>query len=448
MTKLFRFPAAVLAAAALAAGCSGDDSRRADPAALRVLNYYDAAAPADAEELARVWDAFGEANPHIAIIREDLYGESYHDRVEACIREGNLPDVIFAWPGGRSSPLHAGGFLKDLSALAAKDKLGDRYAPAALDGAFQAAGALGTLPGSLSFTTIFYINTAVLADAGLSPARTYDELKAQVPLLKAKGYETVILGNADGWVMQRCLFSLVAGRFCGPGWEQRILSGEERFADADFEAALEFIRSLYADGVIARSTLLIDYRDVLGRFLENRAAYLVDGDRRLGDFLALPPERQDDIQLALFPAIGGTNRFASVIPGPGWGISAAIPEGSAEERAAWRLVQWLSGRETQAWLLESGGITTPSRLDIDEAALGLEPLRAAAAALVRNYGTGAAAIDQVFPEEVRAAINDGLQELGMGTKTSGDVARAVQDAFDAWRARQRLANGNFRPLRE
>jgi raffinose/stachyose/melibiose transport system substrate-binding protein len=437
MAKLFRFAAAVLAAAALVAACSGDDSRRADPATLRVLNYYDAAAPTAAEELARVWDAFGEANPHIAIIREDRYGESYHDRVDACMREGNVPEVIFAWPGGRSAPLHAGGFLKDLSALAARDKLGERYAPAALDGTLQAAGAVGILPRSLSSTHVFYIDAAVLADAGLSPARTYEELKAQVPLLRAKGYETVILGNADGWVMQRCLFSLVAGRFCGPGWEQRILSGEGRFTDADFGAALEFIRSLYVDGVVARSTLLIDYRDALGRFLEHRAAYLVDGDGRLGEFLALSPERQGDIRLALFPEIDGTalGLSSSLIPGPGWGISAAIPEGSAEERAAWRLVQWLSGRETQAWLLESGGITTPSRVDLDEAALGLEPLRAAAAALVRDYGTGTAAIDQVFPAEVCGAINDGLQELGMGTKTSGDAARMVQDAFDAWRAR-------------
>jgi raffinose/stachyose/melibiose transport system substrate-binding protein len=439
MIKYVRSPAAVLAAAAVAAlwGCSGDDSRRADPATLRVLNYCDTAAPAAAEETALVWDAFGEANPHIAIIREDLYGESYHNRVEACIREGNLPDLVFVWPGERSSPLYAGGFLKDLSALAARDKLGDWYAPAALNGGLQAGGILGSLPGSLSSTHVFYVNTAVLAGAGLSPAKTFDELKAQAPLLKARGYETVILGNEDGWVMQRCLFSLVAGRFCGPAWEQRILSGEAQFTGEDFTGALEFIRSLYAGGIIARSTLRINYRDALTLFVENRAAYLVDGDWRVRDLLVLPPERQGDIQLALFPEIDGAalGRSTSLIPGPGWGVNSAIPEGSARERAAWRLVRWLSGREIQTWLLGSGGISVPSRIDIDEAALDLEPIQKAAAALVRDYGTGTAVIDQVFPGEVCAAINDGLQELGMGTKTSGDVARTVQDAFDAWKAR-------------
>ena len=420
------------AAVAVSAGCS-----RADPATLRVLNYCDMTDPAGVEAAERVWDAFGEANPHITIIREDLYGESYHDRVETYIREGDLPDVVFAWPGGRSELLHTGFFLKDLAALAARDKLGEWYASAALDGGLQAGGAMGVLPESLSSTHVFYVNTAVLTDAGLSPAKTYDDLKAQAPLLRAKGYETVILGNEDAWVMQRCLFSLVAGRFCGRGWEGRILSGEAQFTGAEFTEALDFIRSLYADGVIARSTLMIDYRSAMDQFMENKAAYLIDGDGRVRDLLALSPERQGGFQLALFPEIAGTalNRSTSLIPGPGWGISAAVPEGSAEMRAAWQLVRWLSGGETQTRLLNSGGIITPSRMDIDEGALELGPIQKAAAALVREYGTGTAVIDQVFPGEVCAALNDGLQELGLGTKTSGDVAGTVQAAFNAWKDR-------------
>jgi raffinose/stachyose/melibiose transport system substrate-binding protein len=439
MLKYSRFLAAILGVAAVFVfcGCSRDDSGRTDPASLRVLNYYDAASPAGAEETALVWDAFLEANPHIAITREDRYGESYYDRVETYIQEGNLPDVIFVWPSGRSSSLHTGRYLKDLSALAARDKLGDRYASAALDGNFQAGGFLALLPGSLSFTHIFYVNTAVLAGLGLSPARTYDELKAQVGLLDTAGYETVVLGNEDSWVMQRCLFSMLAGRFCGQAWEQRILSGEARFTDGDFTDALEFVRTLYADGVIARSTLLINYRGAAERFMANKAAYLIDSDWRMGDLLALSPERQGEIQLALFPEIGGValNRSASVIPGPGWGINAGIPENSAEERAAWRLVRWLSGGETQAWLFGSKRISMPSLIAIDGDTLRLEPLQKAALALLRGYETGFVAIDEVFPAEVYIPLNDGLQELGMGTKTSGEVAQTVQSAFAAWKNR-------------
>ncbi|WP_010260114.1 extracellular solute-binding protein [Treponema primitia] len=436
MVKMYYFVGLIFVMTLVFSGCAKDDADRNDPATLRVLNYFDTTLPGSAEEAARVWDAFEEANPHITIVREDLYGESYHDRIAACIEERQFPDIIFAWPSGRSASLHTGKILKDLSPLAARDKLGTVFSPAALDGGAQAAGYLGILPRSLTSTHAFYVNTTVLADAGLTAAKTYDELKAQVPILRSKGYETIILGNQDGWVMQECLFSLIAGRFCGEAWEQAILSGKAKFTDSDFTAALEFIQSLYTDKVIARTTLLIDYGDVVTQFAENKAAYLIDGDWRARAFI--PLERQEDILVTLFPEISGVrfNDSSSVIPGAGWGISANIRNKSPEERAAWRLIQWLSGRETQTRLLSTGEIGIPSRIDIDESALDLEPLQKEVAKFAREYKTGTAVIDRVFPEAVYSSINDGLQEIAMGTKNPGDVSFTAQNALDAWRAKQ------------
>ncbi|MFP3040212.1 extracellular solute-binding protein [Treponema primitia] len=433
MIKSYYSMGLILVTALALSGCFGGGPNA--PVSLRVLNYFDTTLPGSAEEEARVWDAFEEANPHITIVREDLYGESYHAKIAACIEARKFPDIIFAWPSGGSTGLHAGKFLKDLSPLAAGDKLGTAFSPAALDGGAQAAGYLGILPRSLTSTHAFYVNTAVLADAGLTAAKTYDELKAQVPILRSKGYETIILGNQDGWVMQECLFSLIAGRFCGEAWEQAILSGKAKFTDSDFTAALEFIQSLYIDRVIARTTLLIDYGDVVTQFAENKAAYLIDGDWRAQAFI--PLERQD-ILVTLFPEINGVkfNDSTSVVLGAGWGISANIRDKSPEERAAWRLIQWLSGRETQTWLLSSGKIGIPSRIDIDENALDLEPIQKEVAKFAREYKTGTAVIDRVFPEAVYSAINDGLQEIAMGTKNPGDLSFTVQNALDVWKSKQ------------
>jgi raffinose/stachyose/melibiose transport system substrate-binding protein len=432
MVKLFHLMAlmaAVFMAVLAFSGCSGKDD---EPVTLRVLNYFDMTQSNGAEELARVWNAFGEANPHITVVREDLYGESYHDRIAACIEERQFPDLIFAWPSGRSAGLHTGNFLKDLSPLAVRDKLETVFFPPALDGKAQAAGYMGILPRSISSTHAFYVNTEVLADAGLTAAKTYDELKAQVPILRSKGYETIIICNQDAWVMQQCLFSLIAGRFCGEAWEQRILSGDAKFTDDDFTAALGFIQSLYIDEVISRNTLQLDYRDAVVRFAENKAAYLIDGDWRARELITLG--RQENILITLFPEISGVklNGSSSVVPGAGWGINENIREKSPEERAAWRLAQWLSGKETQILLLEAGGIGIPSRVDIDEGSLGLTPIQKELAKLVREYKTGTAVIDRVFPENVYTPINDGLQEIAMGTKNPVEVAWSVQRAFDAW----------------
>jgi raffinose/stachyose/melibiose transport system substrate-binding protein len=412
---------------------------------LQVLNYFEKTSANASKELGTVWEAFTTANPDIRIIREDLFNEPFHERLAAYVEAGNLPDVIYAWPSGRSEALHDRRLLKDLGPFIVRDGLAGLNAPAALSPAAQGAGYLAILPRAVTSTHAFFINNGVLRDVGLTPAKTYEELKAQVPRLRAKGYETILMANQNDWVMQSCLFSLVAGRFGGEGWERRLLSGEDRFTGEDFVRALGFIKTMYDDGVLSRDTLATDYDAVVGQFATNKGAYYIDGDWRIGAFITnkstgealIPPSRQGaDIQITVFPDIGEArlNGSSSVILGTGWGISAAIPPGSPKEEAAWRLVKWLSGREIQTWLLTAGGITTPTRLDIDTAAIPLEPLQRAGIKLASRYTTGTVVIDGFFPQEVYIPINEGLREIGLGTKTPEQAAAEIQAAFDAWKA--------------
>jgi raffinose/stachyose/melibiose transport system substrate-binding protein len=96
------------------------------------------------------------------------------------------------------------------------------------------------------------------------------------------------------------------------------------------------------------------------------------------------------------------------------------------------LIKWLSGREVQSWLLESGRILTPTRTDIDTAGLDLEPLQKAIGRLNHEYGAGTVVIGAVFHSDVYTPINDGLQELGTGSRSPDQVTRAIQRTFEAW----------------
>jgi raffinose/stachyose/melibiose transport system substrate-binding protein len=413
---------------------------------LRVLNYLDMTGANTANEIEEVWGAFEKANPDIRIVREDLFNDPYHNKVEAYAAANQMPDLVYAWPSGRSTTLHTQRLLKDLGPFVARDGLAAVMAPGALDPKAQGAGYLGILPRAMTSSHAFFINNEVLRDAGLTPAKTYAELKAQVPILRAKGYDTVLMANQDTWVMQSCLFSMIAGRFCGEGWEERILSGQAKFTDPDFVAALNFVKTLYTDGVINQATITTDYGSVIGQFATNRGAYLVDGDWRIGAFLTdqstgqalITPARQQNFQITVFPDIEGAklNKSTSGVLGTGFGMSAAIPAGSAREEAAWRLLKWLSGKEVQSWMLQSGAITTPARTDIDVSNFNLEPLQKAGSALATQYNTTTVVIDAAFHSDVHTPINDGLQEIGIGSRTPEQVAQNVQRAYDAWKASQ------------
>ncbi|MDR0377323.1 MAG: extracellular solute-binding protein [Spirochaetaceae bacterium] len=428
------------------ASCSKRDSAAEGGALeLRVLNYLDLTSANSSDEITKVWDAFSQANPDVRVVREDLFNEPFHNKVEAYAAAGQLPDVIYAWPSGRSTTLHTQKLLKDLSPLiqAEGSAYVSEFLPGALDPAAQGGGYVAILPRAVTSSHAFYVNTEVLADAGLTPATTYDELKAQVPVLKAKGYDTVLMANQESWVMQSCLFSLIAGRFGGENWDQAILSGAAKFTDPDFVNALAFIQAMYADGVLSQATLSTDYGSVVGQFGTNRGAYLIDGDWRVGAFITdsstgqavISPDRQEKIQITVFPDIPGAklNRTTSGILGTGWGMNANIESGSDKEKAAWKLVNWLSGKEIQTWLLETGGIATPTIVTIDVGSLNMEPMQKAISNLGSQYSTTTAVIDGVFHSDVFNPLNDGLQELGLGTKSPEQVAMDVQQAFDNWK---------------
>jgi raffinose/stachyose/melibiose transport system substrate-binding protein len=244
--------------------------------------------------------------------------------------------------------------------------------------------------------------------------------------------------------MQSCLFSLIAGRFGGEGWDQKILQGNAKFTDADFVNALKFVKQLYDDNVLSQSTLTTDYGAVVGLFSNNKGAYLIDGDWRVGAFITdkstgqalINANRQNDIQITVFPDIGGAklNKSTSGVLGTGWGMSAAIPEGSAKEAAAWDLVKYLSGPDTLKYQVSVGGISTPSFKNLDVSDLTLEPMQKAIMALPTQYTASTAVIDAVFAGPVFTPLNDGLQAIGLGTMTPEQVAKATQDAFDAWKA--------------
>jgi len=410
---------------------------------LKVLYYLEASAPNAVADADLWFKTFEQNHPNVKIERENLFDDPFHDKMRAYAAANELPDVMYVWPSGRSDYLHDQKLLKDLTAFINRDGIKGNYIPMTMDPAQQQAGYMAMIPQGITTTHAFFTNMEVLKAVNLQPAKTYAELKAQVPVLKAAGYETVLIPAQSEWVMQSCLFSMVAGRFCGEGWEKKIHSRQAKFTDPDFVAALDFIRQLYADEVILRSAVGVDYGEGPGMFANNKGAYYIDGDWRVGAFLTdadtkvalINPEKQKNINIGVFPDIPNAkiNSSSSVILGVGYAMSAAIPAGSEKERLAWELVKYMTGKEVSQLRTQRGGTPTPSRTDIDFASMPLEPMQVAVGNLGNQFKTATVVIDGVFPSEVYEPINTGLIEIALGRSTPAQVADTVQKAFDAWK---------------
>lgn len=437
-----------LAVLALASAAFAKDSKKAKKQiVLTVLDYQDATSPNSFDDNKLIWDAFEKANPDIKIQREVLFNEPFHQKTAAYAASGNMPDVFYMWPAGRSSAIHEQKLAKDLLPLLKKDKLAGNYNPTCIDPANEGAGYLAEIPIGLTSSHMLYVNKDVLKKCGLSVPKTYNELKAQVPVLKAAGYETVLMANMDDWVMQSCLFSMVCGRFGGKDWAKKILTGKAKFTDAAMMKAVSFIKQMYDDGVLSQKTLATSYGDVVGLFASEKGAYLIDGDWRTGAFITdqstgkalIDPAKQESaIDLMIMPEIPGEvlHESNSTVLGVGYGMSSKIKKGSEKEEAAWRLLKWLNGSYVQQRRLDTGA-SYPSLVKgvvFDKSKM--EPLMIKRGAFYAAAKNPTPVFDSVFDASVASVCNTNLQALGLGKVTPAQVCAAMQDAFDAWKENQ------------
>jgi len=419
-------------------GCKKDDRT-----VLRVLYYLDASTPNDVTDSNLWFSTFEKNNPTVKIERENLFDDAFHDKTRTYAAAGDLPDVLYVWPSGRSDYLHDQRLLKDLTPFINRDGIKNLYIPLTMDPSQQQAGYMAMIPQGITTTHAFFVNTKILSDAGLQPARTYAELVAQVPILRAAGKQTVLIPAESTWVMQSCLFSMIAGRFGGADWHEKVHSGAMKFNGPELTAAFAFVRQMYDDGVISREAVGVGYGDGPGMFARGEGAYYIDGDWRVGAFLTdantgqalISPNDQNNIRISVFPEIPGAkvNSSSSVILGVGYAMAASIPSGSERERLAWELVKFMTGKEVSELRTERGGTPTPSRTDLNFGAMKLEPMQKAVGALGNEFQVATAVIDGVFPSEVYEPINNILVELALGRVTGAQAGNAIQTAFDGWK---------------
>ena len=411
----------------------------AAPITLKVLDYQDATSPNSFDDNKIVWDAFEEAHPNIKLDREALFNEPFHQKTEVYAAAGEMPDVFYMWPGGRSTQIHEKKLAKDLTPILKKDGLLKKYKDICVDPTQQAGGYVAEIPFGLTSTNCVFANTKVLKECGLKPAKTYEELVKQLPVLEKKGKSLIIMANQDTWVMQSCLFSMVLGRYAGANWANDVKAGKIKFTQKWFRDAVQMIKTMYDDGVLSQESLATNYGEVPGQFATEQGAYLIDGDWRCGAFMTdlstglalIPADKQaSDVELIQFPALPGEilHGSNSGTLGVGYGMSSAIPAGSEKEAAAWELIKWLSGVEMQQRRLDTGASFPSLKDGLDFSAL--EPL---AKKRADWYGT-ANGVTPVFDGEIKAEVagvlNTKLQELGLGMCSVDDVCNEVQAAFE------------------
>ncbi|MFF2777165.1 ABC transporter substrate-binding protein [Streptomyces sp. NPDC058052] len=324
--RLFR--TAVVGGASLAltlslAACGGSgDSAGDGSGTIHVLVYGDATNKVEKQLV----DTFNKTSKVKAVL-DTIPGADYQSKLQTIISGKQAPDVFFNWGGGSIKPFVDAGLLMPLDGLIAEDPglkanfLPSVFETAVVDGKPYGIPMRGTQP------VLLFRNEKVMADAGVTAPRTWDELLDAVKALKAKGVTPVALGGGDRWPTQMW-FQYLYDRVAGPGHFAKAVAGDKNvWASADSKRALGMLRELIDAGAFGTNYDSVKFTDGGSPALlaTGKAAFELMGSWEYSTLQdAYPDFVENDLGYGTFPAVeggkgepgnlaGNTNNFYSVL---------------------------------------------------------------------------------------------------------------------------------------
>jgi xylobiose transport system substrate-binding protein len=305
------------------AACGGSDSGGGSSSGtFKVLVYGDATNKVEKQ----IVDTFNRTSKVKAVL-QTIPGADYQQKLQTIINTKQAPDVFFNWGGGSIVPFVKANLLLPLDGLIAKDPgLKDNFLPsvfntAVVDGKSYGVPMRGTQP------VLLFSNKKVLADAGVSEPKTWDDLVAAVKALKAKGKTPIALGGGDQWPTLMW-YEYAYDRVAGPGLFEKALSGDKSAWDsADSRKALSMLKELVDAGAFGTNYDSVKFTDGGSPALlaTGKAGFELMGSWEYSTQQDANPDfTKSDLGYGTFPTVtggkgdpndvvGNTNNFYSVL---------------------------------------------------------------------------------------------------------------------------------------
>ncbi len=398
-TRLAAVAVLTLPLALAACGGGGSSGSSGEANTLRVLDYYNN--EPDKSVYTKVLNACGAAEG-VTIQREAVPGDTLIAKVLQQSSSRTLPDVLML-----DNP-----DLQQIAATGALSPLGDYglNADGYVKGVVDASTYQGKLYGLQPVTNtigLFY-NKDILAKAGVTPPKTWDELKTAAKKLtsgKQYGIAFSAPANYEGtW------------QFLPFMWSN---GGDEKdIATPQVAQALQLWVDLVKDGSASKSVVNWTQADVNDQFKAGNAAMMVNGPWQF-PVLNADPKLHYDVVPIPSPQAGGT--AVAPLGGETW----TVPQTSSKDRQqkAAKVVACLNSDDNQL-LLAKERQTVPTKTALQAKFVADQPSIKAFSELVANARSRTGELGADWPEAA-TKIYTGVQSALAGGQPP---LKALQEA--------------------
>ena len=373
------------------------------------------------EEVARDFEA---KTPGVKIEMSFLENEAYKAKAPTLLQSRERPHIIYSWAGGVLRSQVEAGVLEDITALAGDTP--SHLSPAAV-AAFTVDGKLYGIPHTVSQVGFMY-NKTLFAKAGVDGDKIsgWDDLLEAVRKLKAAGVTPIVVGGADKWPLH-FYWTLLAVRIGGKPGFQAALKGENGgFAGPVFQRSGELFKQLVDLQPYQTGFLGFKNPDAVGYFGDGKSAMILAISSFFHTQRALSASKtgigDDNIGWFNFPLVaGGKGDPTDTLGGiNGWLVTKGAP------KEATAFIRHFVSEDVQKRL--AGGNYIIPTYQGAESGLGSAFMRNIAHNIsVSKYHQNF--YDQDLGPSVGRVVNDVCAEIGGGTMTPAQAAKAIQDAF-------------------
>jgi multiple sugar transport system substrate-binding protein len=284
--------------------------------------------------------AYEAENPNVKIERTYVPFGDLKNQLLMGTAAGTLPDIIQIDNPDHQSFSEA-GILTDITDYVEKWGEADQY----FDGPMSSAmfdGRYYGLPGTSNNLALYY-NEDLLAEAGIEPPTTWDELSEAAAALTKDGVYGISVSavNNEQGTFQFLPFVYQAG------------SDLDDFNSQGTIDALSLWKEFYDNGYMSRDVLTMEQNDVMLQFTAGNAAMMVNGTWQIPPLENEPPDFNWNVVTLPEHKQGGT-----ILGGENWAITAT----SDHIDIAWDIIKFANQEENLIKFSKAAG-RMPGRMD-------------------------------------------------------------------------------------
>jgi raffinose/stachyose/melibiose transport system substrate-binding protein len=369
-----------------------------------------------------VADEYMSQHPNVTINITVQENEAFKAALQTNMQAGDVPDIFQSWGGGGLREQVDAGLVQDITGLA--EPWIDQLEPGAVS-MMEIDGKLYGVPWDLGIVGFWY-NKTLFANAGIdAPPATWEEFLEDVQTLQDAGITPISIGAGDKWPAM-FWYAYLALRVGGADVMQQA-AVDQNFNDPAFVRAGEELERLIALDPFQAGFLAAPWDGPDGQaavIANGGAAMHLMGHWAPGTQQANGPDLAATGELGWFPfpsIDGGAGDAADAFGGGnGYAIGRDAPPEAVD------FLQYLTSIDVARRLGETGSrlpVTIGSEDSITDPNLTDVIVGRGEAGYVQLY------LDQAYPPEVGAAVNDVIQTVFAGTGTPQDVVEAVNSAW-------------------